>query len=62
VPFTRQPVNLCSDGVRNIAAAMSRYGVKRLVVVSSSATEPHHHADGGFLMSRVLQPLITADR
>jgi len=28
--------------------------------VSSSATEPHHHADGGFLMNRVLQPLVTA--
>ncbi len=60
VPFTRKPVNVYSDGVRNIAAAMSRHGVKRLVVVSSSATEPHHHADGGFLMNRVLQPLVTA--
>jgi putative NADH-flavin reductase len=60
VPFTRKPVSVYSDGVRNIAAAMSRHGVKRLVVVSSSATEPHHHADGGFLMNRVLQPLITA--
>jgi NAD(P)H-binding len=39
---------------------MSRHGVKRLAVVSSSATEPHHHADGGFLLNRVLQPLITA--
>lgn len=60
VPFTRKPVSVYSDGVRNIAAAMSQHGVKRLVVVSSSATEPHHHADGGFLMNRVLQPLITA--
>ena len=60
VPFTRKPVTVYSDGVRNIAAAMSRHGVKRLVVVSSSATEPHHHADGGFLMNRVLQPLVTA--
>lgn len=60
VPFTRKPVNVYSDGIRNIAAAMSRHGVRRLVVVSSSATEPHHHADGGFLMNRVLQPLITA--
>ena len=60
VPYTRKPVNVYSDGIRNIAAAMSRHEVKRLVVVSSSATEPHHHADGGFLMNRVLQPLITA--
>jgi putative NADH-flavin reductase len=60
VPFTRKPINVYSDGIRNIAAAMSRRGVKRLVMVSSSATEPHYHADGGFLMNRVLQPLITA--
>ena len=60
VPFTRKPVSVYSDGIRNIAAAMSGHGVKRLVVVSSSATEPHHHADGGFLMNRVLQPLIIA--
>ena len=60
VPFTRKPVNVYGDGVRNIAAAMSRHGVKRLVVVSLSATEPHHHADGGFVMNRVLQPLVTA--
>jgi nucleoside-diphosphate-sugar epimerase len=39
---------------------MSRHGVKRLVVVSSSATEPYHHADGGFLLNRILQPLISA--
>lgn len=60
VPYTRKPINVYSDGIRNIAAAMSRHEVKRLIVVSSSATEPHHHADGGFLMNRVLQPLITA--
>jgi hypothetical protein len=28
-------------------------------VVSSSATRPHHHADGGFLLNRVIQPLVT---
>ena len=60
VPFTRKPVNIYSDGIRNIIAAMSRHGVERVVVVSSTATEPHHHADGGFLLNRVLQPLFTA--
>ena len=60
MPYTRKPINVYSDGIRNIAAAMSRHEVKRLIVVSSSATEPHHHADGGFLMNHVLQPLITA--
>jgi nucleoside-diphosphate-sugar epimerase len=60
VPFTRKPINVYSDGIAHVTAAMSRHGVKRLVVVSSSATEPHHHADGGFLLNRVLQPLVTA--
>ena len=46
--------------VRNLIAGMSRHGAKRLVVVSSSATEPHYHANGGFLINRVLQPLVTA--
>ncbi|HEX5296911.1 MAG TPA: SDR family oxidoreductase [Streptosporangiaceae bacterium] len=60
VPFTRKQITIYSEGTGNIVAAMSRHGVKRLIVVSSSATEPHHHADGGFLLNRVLQPLVTA--
>jgi len=60
VPFTRKPISVYSGGVRNIAAAMARHSVRRLVVVSSSATEPHHHEGAGFLMNRVLQPLVTA--
>ena len=60
VPYTRKPINIYSDGIRNVIAGMSRHRVKRLVVVSSSATEPHYHADGGFLMNRILQPLVTA--
>jgi putative NADH-flavin reductase len=60
VPFTRKQITLYSEGAGNIIAAMSCHGVRRLVVVSSSATEPHHHADGGFLLNQVLQPLVTA--
>jgi putative NADH-flavin reductase len=60
VPFTRKPVTIYSDGIRNIIAAMSRHGVERVVVVSSTATEPHHHADGGFLVYRVLLQLVIA--
>lgn len=58
VPFRRGPINTYSVGVANILAALPGCGVRRLVVVSSSATEPHYHADGGFLMNRVLQPLV----
>ena len=60
VPFARRQITVYSQGVGNIIAAMSRHGVKRLIVVSSSAAEPHHHTDGGFLLNRVFQPLVTA--
>jgi putative NADH-flavin reductase len=60
VPFTRKQITIYSLGAENIIAAMSRHGVKRLIAVSSSATEPYHHADGGFVLNRVLQPLVTA--
>jgi putative NADH-flavin reductase len=59
VPFTRQPITVYSAGAAHVVAAMHEHGVKRLVVVSSSATYPHHHADGGFLLNRVLQPIVT---
>lgn len=59
VPFSRKPINLYSDGIASITEAMARYGVKRLVAVSSSATEPATHADGGFLLNRIMQPMIT---
>lgn len=60
VPFSRKPINVYSEGARTMIAAMSGHGIKRLAVVSSSATEPHHHAGGGFLLNRVMQPIITA--
>src|SRR5215212_5851099 len=59
VPFGRQPITAYSGGVVNIISAMHEHELKRLVVVSSSATYPHHHADGGFLLNRVLQPIVT---
>jgi len=59
-PFTRKPITLYGEGIRHLTAAMERHGVKRVVAVSSSATEPHRHADGGFLMNWVMQPLVVA--
>jgi putative NADH-flavin reductase len=59
-PFTRKPITLYSEGIRHITQAMERHGVKRVVAVSSSATEPHRHADGGFLMNWIMQPLVVA--
>ena len=60
VPFTRRPVDVYSAGVASITAAMEEHGVRRVVVVSSAGTEPHHHAGAGFWMNRVMQPLVTA--
>lgn len=60
VPLTRRPVTTYSAGMYAITEAMHRHGVKRVAAVTSSAVEPYHHEDGGFLMNRILQPLITA--
>lgn len=59
VPFTRQPISVYSEGVSVIGAAMSRLGIKRIVVVGSTAVEPHPHAEGGFMLNRVMQPLVS---
>ena len=58
VPFTRDPITVYSGGISSIAAAMNRLGLKRIVAVTSSAVEPHHHAEGGFMLNRVMQPLV----
>jgi uncharacterized protein YbjT (DUF2867 family) len=58
VPFGRQPVTVYSVGTRNILTAMAHHGVPRLVVVSSSATDPKPYPDAGFLFNRVLQPFV----
>ena len=59
VPFTRKPITVYSQGVSVIGAAMSRLGMKRIVVVGSTAVEPHPHAEGGFMLNRVMQPLVS---
>lgn len=59
VPFSRKPISVYSDGVASIVEGMVKHGITRVVAVSSSATEPGRHADGGFLLNRVMQPLIT---
>jgi putative NADH-flavin reductase len=60
VPFTRKPIKIYSAGIVSIGAAMKQHGIARVVVVSSSATEPHRHEGAGFLLNRVMQPLVTA--
>lgn len=60
IPFTRDPIAVYSLGAKNIVDAMHTHRLKRLAVVSSSATYPHRHTEGGFLLNNVLQPIITA--
>jgi uncharacterized protein YbjT (DUF2867 family) len=57
-PYGRKPVAIYSVGARNILAAMERHHVRRLVVVSSSATDPKPYADAGFFFNRVIQPFV----
>jgi putative NADH-flavin reductase len=59
VPFTRKPIDIYSAGVSAIVEAMMLHGVKRLAVVSSTAVEPHRHADGGFVLNRIMQPMVS---
>ena len=59
VPFARAPINVYSASAAAIVAGMARHGVKRLAVVSSTAVEPHPHSEGGFLLNRVMQPLVS---
>jgi nucleoside-diphosphate-sugar epimerase len=56
--FTREPVDIYSVGTANIVAAMHAAGIRRLVVVSSSAVYPTHRTRVP-LMLRVVEPIIT---
>lgn len=61
VPFSGKPITVYSVGVEHIMQAMRRFGVRRLVCVSSSATDPDvrfHDTQGGFFFERVLKPFI----
>jgi putative NADH-flavin reductase len=62
VPYTRKPIAIYSQGIAHIVGAMKRTGARRLVCVSSSATDPavrFEDTGGGFFFERVLKPFIT---
>jgi putative NADH-flavin reductase len=58
VPFGKTPITVYSDGIANIIAAMHAAGIKRLVVVSSSAVSPHPEPLGGFVFEKIMQPYV----
>jgi uncharacterized protein YbjT (DUF2867 family) len=62
VPFSRKPITIYSEGTGAILRAMDAQGVRRLLCVSSSATDPatrYHDTGGGFFFENVLKPIIT---
>ena len=61
IPFSRKSITIYSQGVAHIVEAMKQYSVRRLVCVSSSATDPrtrYHDTGGGFIFEKILKPLI----
>jgi len=61
-PYGRKPISLYSVSARNLVDALGAQGIRRLVVVSSSATDPQERfrdTGGGFFFERVLKPVIT---
>ncbi|MCU1510041.1 MAG: family oxidoreductase [Glaciihabitans sp.] len=63
VPYGRKPISVYSVGATNIVRAMDAHGVRRLLAVSSSATDPQDRSrdtGGGFFFEKLLKPIITA--
>lgn len=57
IPPTRKPVNVFSQGARNVLDAMKKTEVDRLVCVTGiGAGDSQGH--GGFLYDRIVQPLL----
>jgi uncharacterized protein YbjT (DUF2867 family) len=57
-PLTRRPIGIYSIGTGHIMAAMHRQGIKRLVVVSSSVTDPRWRPSNAFVFNHVLDPYV----
>ena len=55
VPFTRRPVDTFSTGTANIAAAMRRNEIRRLIVVSSTATQHYRNRRNSSLLQRIFE-------
>jgi putative NADH-flavin reductase len=58
VPYGKQEITTYSAGTTSMLNAMRDSGVRRLVVVSSSAVDPAAGPHGGFFFERVLQPYV----
>lgn len=59
VPYGLKKISLYSTGIANIIHGMQQHGVRRLMAITSSAVESHPNPEAGFLMEKVMQPIIT---
>jgi putative NADH-flavin reductase len=60
--YSRKPITLYSESAANMLLAMRDHGVRRLVCVSSSATDPETRSTdtgGGVFFEKILKPFIT---
>lgn len=60
--YSRKPITLYSESAANMIQAMRDHGVRRLVCVSSSVTDPatrSRNTGGGVFFEKVLKPFIT---
>ena len=58
VPYSRRPVTVYSAGTGNIVTAMETCGVRRLVCVSASLTDPTLGPHGGFVVDKIAGPIV----
>jgi putative NADH-flavin reductase len=60
--YSRKPITLYSESAANMIQAMRDHGVRRLVCVSSSVTDPATRSKstgGGVVFEKILKPFIT---
>jgi putative NADH-flavin reductase len=61
LPYSNEPITVYSQGTSHIIEAMTRYRVRNLICVSSSALDPYtrcHDTGGGFLFEKIMKPFI----
>lgn len=58
VPYTKEPVTIFSQTARNIAGAMSRHGLRRLVCVTSIGVHTELPPGEKFVFRKVIGPIL----
>jgi putative NADH-flavin reductase len=53
-----KPISVYSQAAVTLVSAMQKYGVKRLIAITSSVIDPHWRPTGAHFFNRVLDPLV----